>query len=199
MAGHFWPRLLTFILFPVIFDLLIQFFISNFFPNTSQDTTFVFIVIIASLISILVTLVLWSFLLSGWLRHELIPDDTPYPLSAKDHFRALCWHQFFSILLSGLITFAIAIPFVVLGMALLKTFTELIVIYEIEPFGIYVGLYTILIILFFIPLFFGMIFYFRYSVGALSLTLYGQKMSLSDASAYSTEHEPSGLTRRYAT
>ena len=44
-----------------------------------------------------------------------------------------------------------------------------------------------------------MVFYLRYSVGIMSLTLDGEKMSLREASKYSKEHDPAGLTRRYAT
>ena len=44
-----------------------------------------------------------------------------------------------------------------------------------------------------------MVFYLRYSVGIMSLTLDGEKISLREASNYSKEHQPAGLTRSYAT
>lgn len=194
MAGHFWPRLLALILFPMIFDLLIQLFISNFIPNSSQNATSAYIAIIASLISILVTFVLWSFLLSGWLRHELIPDDTPHPLSAKEHLRALCWHQFCAISVSCLFFAIMLIPLTVFLFyyGIIKTYHP----QSLEGVEIYI--YICLVILFCIPLFFAMIFYLRYGGGIISLTIYGQKMSMRDAATYRTKHEPAGLTRRYA-
>ena len=198
MARHFWPRFMLFLLIQLILTPLFLFAYGFSLSGLIPVTLSVFVALIAFALFSFGNLYAWSWILSGWLRHELVPDDMSHPLSTGKHTLALCWHQFFSILVAGLIFLIVIIPFVVLDMALLQTFTELIVIYDIGSFGITVGHLINLILLYCIPLFVGSIFYFRYSVGALSLTLYGQKMSLSDASDYSTEHGPAGLTRRYA-
>jgi len=199
MARHFWPRFMLFLftlvlLVPVLLSSY-GFALSEFIPSALV----IFAVLVSLLLFYLGTLYAWSWLLSGWLRHELVPDDTPHPLSAGKYVRGLCWHQFYSILAAGLVTLITAIPFFIISGAIFVTIVDVITIYDFGDLGLLAGAFIMAIVIFYIPLFVGAIFYLRYSVGALSLTLYGQKMPLGNASAYSTEHEPAGLTRRYAT
>ncbi|WP_148212309.1 YfhO family protein [Candidatus Puniceispirillum marinum] len=135
----------------------------------------------------------WSWILSGWIRHELVPDDMSHPLPAGAHFRALCWHQFCVGLICGLISLIVFLPAWVLMITygLADTYGPE---YPISDVSFFIAF----IILTFIAIFIIELFYLRYSVGIMSLTLYGQKMSLGEASAYRSEHEPIGLTRHFA-
>ena len=176
------PRLLAFILLYLIFLLLFYFENSYFYAQSTQDTSLILFMIFSEFILTFGDLLTWSWILSGWVLHELVADGTPHPLSAGKHLRALCWHQCCAISVSVLFVFLIAIPFMVLGtlvsLTIFGSSEELFAIYEIGDFGKFVILFIILAPMIFIPVFITTIFYLRYSVGILSLTLYGKKMSL---------------------
>ena len=203
VAGHFWPRLVFFILVYLFLAPLLVLAYWFVILGSIPVMLTAFAALTSFLLFYLANLLAWSWILSGWIRHELVPDGMPHPLPAGKHTRALYWQQFFSTIIAGLIFIIAGIPFIVVSVIVFKALTAIITAFNFDVLGIHnvmhITSYIILICMSAFPFFLGAIFYLRYSVGALSLTLYGQKMSLSDASAYSTEHEPAGLTRRYAT
>ena len=189
-----WPRLLALILFSLIIDQLFHFVSSHFFPQGTPNASRYFNLLFFTLISPFGTLALWSWLLSGWIRHELATDGTPHPLSAGEHFRAPCWHQFCAISVSGSYFLIMTIPYIIFlsvtGFIRAYSFNAL------EEVELHITIYFV--ILFFAPYFCVTIFYLRYNVGIISITLYGKTMSLRTAYKYSKKHESTGLTRRIA-
>lgn len=186
-----------------------------------NDMANLFIVFVIGLGALLVNMCAWSWLLSGWMRHGLVPDDMSHPMSTGAHFRALYKYQFPFISICGLIFLVTYLPVFMLMvgsfighilkiiiLSLLLPFLLPILIFAgrddtidhmfAQPQGPDSSIILILIILLLISNFIIGLVYFRYSVGIMSLTLFGRQMSLGEASAYRSEHEPTGLTRRFA-